>query len=389
MFVTNSCKYDTRVLKEAATLTSAGYDVRIIATLDEETECYEEKDGFRIIRVPNAPGLRRLLKKTLIIRPFVSLLYRSLALLDYCRCSWKVVKGEPADIYHSHDFTGLPIGYYAKRKLGGKLVYDSHELFTEIFGLGFFTKRILRLIEKFLIHRADEVITVNNSIAMELSKRYKIELPHVIMNCPPKSQPSKQGAAASLRKRLGLNKETPVVLYHGGFAPGRGLENLILSAKYLNKGKIVMMGQGKIEQVLKDLANKIQLGDKVLFAEPVLPHEVAGQVAEASIGVSLTRNVCLNNFFSTPNKFFDYLIAGIPVVTSDFPELKRITEEHNLGKTCNPEEPRDIAAAINWVLGDKQRYQQLRANATKAAKLFNWEIEAKKLLEIYHRLAKG
>ena len=312
--------------------------------------------------------------------------HRPLSLIDYYRRGWEAIKDEPADVYHSHDLTTLPIGYIAKRKTGGKLVYDSHELFTEVVGLRSFERFMFKLMERCLIRRVERVITVNNSIAEVLSKRYGVELPQVVMNCPSLGDREKPMPANSLRRKLGLPQGMPIILYHGGFSLGRGLHNLILAASYLNEGKIVLMGWGKIEQELKDLVKDKGLADRVLFTEPVLPSQVAGQVAAANIGVPLAQNTCLNNYYSISNKFFDYVRAGLPVVTSGFPELKRVVEGYHVGKTCNPEDPRDIAAAINWVLADKDRYEEMRRNALEAAKIFNWENESKKLLDVYESL---
>jgi glycosyltransferase involved in cell wall biosynthesis len=80
------------------------------------------------------------------------------------------------------------------------------------------------------------------------------------------------------------------------------------------------------------------------------------------------------------------MAAGLPVAGSNFPELKKVIEGYDLGKTFNPEDPRDIAGAINYVLSDKDRYERMKANALKAANIFNWENESKKLVEIYKRL---
>jgi glycosyltransferase involved in cell wall biosynthesis len=87
-----------------------------------------------------------------------------------------------------------------------------------------------------------------------------------------------------------------------------------------------------------------------------------------------------------PNKLFECVAAGLPAVGSDFPEIKKVIEGYNLGKTFNPEDPKDIADAVNYVLSDKDRYDRMKANALKAARIFNWENESKKLVEIYKRL---
>jgi glycosyltransferase involved in cell wall biosynthesis len=452
MFVLNNCKRDARVLKEAKTLTDAGHDVRIIAILDENTEPYEEKDGFRIIRVMRNPIHHRVLQAMVKAESFAiglgpSLLdffrsashrtepasapspehneqpsasappgdepliwrayfrvsrslywalraasqpfYRPLSLLDYRRRSWQAIKDEPADVYHSHDLTTLPMGYIAKRRTGGKLVYDSHELFTELHYISRLERPIFRLLERRLIRRADAVITVNEFAAKELSKRYGIGLPGVVMNCPPIARQGDQQYNSSLRENLGLDDAVPIIIHVGIFSRSRGSEQLVSATPFLNHGVVVFLGWGAGAEKgrLEELVRQKELEDRVLFVPPVAPEQVVGHISSAQVGVVLFRNVSLNHYYATPNKLWECMNAGLPVVSSNFPALKAIVEGYHLGKTCNPEDPEDIATAINWVLADKERYEEMKRNALKAAKIFNWENESMKLLQIYRRLS--
>jgi len=449
MFVINNCIHDARVLKEAKTLSDVGHDVRIIAILDDKTGAYEEKDGFRIIRVKLYPLHRRflgilrkvgdllllaaklpfqliLLGRRLIVhrheladsqpeeavtlgesfnvrteasvskkvayffyRKIVSIflpLHRILVWTDYYWRSWKAIKHEPADVYHSHDLSSLPVGYMAKRRTGGRLVYDSHEIFTELGGLRCFERILTKLLERFFIGRAEKVITVSQAASEIISAKYGIELPEVIMNCPLKLNPG-DGASASLRQNTALANGSPIILYSGGFIPGRGLHNVILAASYLNDGKIVFLGWGSIEQELKELVRDKMLQDRVLFIEPVPADQVVAYIASASLGIVITQFTSLNNYYGTPNKLFEYIHAGLPVVGSDFPELKRVIEGYKIGRTFDPEDPEDIATAINLVLADEEEYQAMRRNTLEAAKVFNWENESRKLVALYEGLS--
>ena len=532
MFVYNSCKHDARVLKEAQTLAKAGYDVRIIAVLSDDTRPYEERDGFRIIRVIKDPvhyrilrgvkyfspaialksmlqtmvkkalllpvlglasflsrvysrlklasdnirsalpthyrlrgtfaqafqeivervkekGLRRYLKEALKsprnvplvgwpfllgfcvyrglrkalywgvrrparivwyryvkralywgvrrparivrsflyrkLRNFLLIFHKPLTYLDYYKRSLAVIKEEPADIYHAHDLNTLPVAYWATRRYGGKLVYDSHELYTETSNLSHTERMVFRFLEGFLIRRCQAVITVNHSIARELADRYRIELPIVIMNCPMLLNSTR--STDFLRAKLGIRKEDALVLYQGGFSPHRGLENLIAAIAMLPAVKLVMMGWGRLEEDLRALADAMGLiGKRVFFLPPVPQNELLLWTSSADVGVIPYRNVGLNNYYSLPNKLFEYIAAGIPVVASDLPELRLVIEEFQVGCTFNPDDPKDIARAITWVLEDEQRLAKLKENARKAAAVLNWENEEKKLLELYRKL---
>jgi glycosyltransferase involved in cell wall biosynthesis len=392
MFVYNNCRHDARVLKEAKTLAEAGHDVRIIAVLDEDTQPYEERDGFTILRVDTSLPRKRPVsaesrrRSSGLLRRLLLKTYRAFALLRYYRHALRIVKSEPGDIYHCHDLTTLPVGYVAKRGHGGRLVYDAHELTTELAYISRLEKAGWRVLERFLIGRANEVIATGTYRADYLAKRYKIAAPTIILNCPP--LPAAQAHNQALREKLGLTDDTvPVILYQGGFIGGRGLDNLVLAAAYLDKGVLVLMGWGELEAELKSLVEKKGLERRVYFTEPIAPERVVYYCMSASVGVVIALRTSLNNYYATPNKLYEYINAGLPVVSSNFPALKEVVEAYGLGYTFNPEEPESIAMAINLVLADEQRYDTMRKNALGAARIFNWENESRKLLEIYRRLS--
>jgi len=472
MFVTNNCKHDFRVLKEARALADAGYDVRIVATLDETTLPYEEQDGVRIIRVALNPlyarveaGLWRFLacmrrarpragvpgtggsrsdanlnrqqkaeptgpapkRRSLLRLParilFPAVTRRLLKFADYwvrswravrdepadfyhsndlstlplgCWAdywvrSWRAVRDEPADFYHSNDLSTLPLGCWAKRQTGGRLVYDAHELYSETVVIGRLERRAYRLTERYLIRRADRVITVCQSIARELKDRYNVELPEVVMNCPPKVDVDENRAHRSVRQELGLPDDVPIIVHSGGITVGRGLYNLVRAVRHLREGVLAFVGQPfqGVDKDLSDLVKQENVADRVVFLDPVPPYEHVSYIASASVGVAAFQPICLNYYYVAPNKLFEYLNAGLPVVCSDLPEMKRVVEGYNAGRTFDVEDPADIAAAIEWVLSDKDRYEELRRNARKAAEVYNWENESRKLLAVYKELSGG
>jgi glycosyltransferase involved in cell wall biosynthesis len=369
MFVYNNCKHDARVLKEAKTLAEAGYDVKIAAVLEQNTEPFETGDGFRIIRVNKGH------------------IHGPLSLLNYYRHSWKLLKNDPAVVYHCHDLNTLLLGYLAKRRYGGKLVYDAHELTTELAYIPWHQKLILKVLEKFLIKRVDAVIVPGKYRGEFLSRRYRISLPEVILNCPPLRRETGPGRA--LRENLGLaDGSVPVILYTGGYVPGRGLRNLVSIAQYLKQGVVVFLGWGPLEPELRGMVREKGLENRVLFLEPVPPAELVDYIASATLGVVIYQLAGLNSYLASPNKLYEYIHAGLPVVGSDFPALKEIIGLYGFGSTFDPEKPESIAAAIDFVLADEQRYAIMSQNALKAAQIFNWETESAKLLGIYRRLGQ-
>jgi glycosyltransferase involved in cell wall biosynthesis len=320
--------------------------------------------------------LNRILKR--VNRPFDRVFFSR----DYWQRSWMAIRYEPADVYHCHDLNTLPVGYKAKRRTGGKLVYDSHELFAELAYIPRLERMWWRVLERFLIHRADEVITTGIYRAEYLANKYRVVAPTVILNCPP-LQPA-QAPNRALHEKLGLIDESAhLILYQGGFGQGRGLDKLVLAAAYLKDYVLVLMGWGRVEAELRSLAKKEGLERRVYFTEPVAPDEVIYYCLSASVGVVIVQNTGLNNYYATPNKLYEYINAGLPVVSSDFPALREVVEEYGLGSTFDPEKPESIAGAISWVLADARRYDRMKKNALEAAKIFNWGTESAKLLDIY------
>ncbi len=442
MFVLNRCFHDARVLKEARSLVDAGFSVKVVAVGRSEDPAHEVRDGFCVFRVhARGPGgslgerivagegqndparspvrvcgvsdeaptvggadavtstdsrlatlgmrhtARRVaawLGRSLRWCPLRSL-HRLVVFGRYYVLAYAYVKEVPAAVYHAHDLNTLPVAWWAARRLGGRLVFDSHELYTEVATLSRRERRFWRLVERFLIRRCDAVITVNESIAAELEKRYSIARPAVVMNCPV--LPDRVGPSSRLRDVLGLRDDSPLVLYQGGFSPNRGLENLLTAVALLPSVKLVMMGFFRIEADLRRLCEDLDLlGTRVFFLPPVSQEDLLSWTASADVGVIPYQSVGLNNYYSLPNKLFEYLGAGIPVAVSNLPELARVVDTCKVGYTFDPDDPQDIARAIRRITGDSAHLEELKARVRVARERFRWQIEERKLLAIYERL---
>jgi glycosyltransferase involved in cell wall biosynthesis len=264
-------------------------------------------------------------------------------------------------------------------------VYDAHELYPEISTLSAGEARVWRAVERRLIRRADRVVTVCESIADELVARYGVDEPLVLLNCPPLTGLAEGGS--SLRERLGLDDVTePIVLYQGGFAPNRGLPELVRAAGLLDEGILVLMGWGSLEGELRQLTARLGLERRVRFAAPVPRSALVECAAGADVGVIPYEPVGLNNTYSTPNKLFDFMAAGLPIVASDLPELARFVGSLGIGVTFPRVTPELISAAIESVLADDEAARQMGANGRKASRTFCWEVESAKLVAMYSGL---
>ncbi|HUG53898.1 MAG TPA: glycosyltransferase, partial [Vicinamibacteria bacterium] len=307
-------------------------------------------------------------------------------LADYWRRAVAAARAEPFDVFHAHDLVTLPAAWAARARRGGCVVYDAHELFTELSRLDPVSRAGFRLLEAALIGRVDRVLTVNESIAGELVRRYRVPPPLVLRNCPRTFGRRPEAGKSTLRRRAGLPAGTPVVLYQGLYMPHRGLENLVRASALFVRARLVFMGWGPLLDELRALAVREAVTDRVIFIDPVPMDDLLEVTAGADVGVVPYRNVGLNNFYTSPNKLFEYCAAGVPVVASAFPELRKVVEGLQLGRTFDPDDPASIARAVNAVVEDPAEAARLRANAARVAGQFTWEGEAQVLLEAYRSL---
>lgn len=327
------------------------------------------------------------------IKSLLAPINRYFCLLYFYQKNYTATAKEKFDIYHAHDLNTLPIAYLAARRNNAKLVYDSHELYVERNTLkpsSKFWKWVVGKIEGFLVNRTDAVFTVNESLALELSKRYKIRTPGVVMNTPALFEKSKASNLGNnhLRTKFSLPKHVRLLIYVGGITFNRGLEELIESLKYLPDCFLIYMGYGneQYKQSLLNLARHLGLADRLSFFGPVPSHQVIYYTACADLGVAPIANACLSYYYCSPNKLFEYMNAGIPVIASDFPELRKIVLGHEIGLTFDPSDPKDIAGAARAILNNPEAMDKMHKNSLKASKLYNWENESEKLLQIYSAL---
>ncbi len=431
MFVTNSVVSDPRVKREASTLIRGGHEVVVIGLRGPEDGDEEWCDGYRIVRVgtPELFTFRQALLAALrrlspAVHDGLRAVYRAVRYRGHppvydtqtkppprsqpsesqsqsfwkkcqieqlaIRCIFwinidmaKVAVQQQADIFHAHDLDTLLAGYLAKRRAGKLLIYDFHELYTEQFPKGIkgpLWRLWYSLLERALVKKSDYRLTVCDSLGDWLANQYSLPKPLTVMNVP---------SAHCVPSIKLADSERRVVLFHGGFLPERGLEVLIDSARYLKGGRVVFRGYGPLEERLRKLTQERRLQHVVSFAPPVPMADLVKAASDADIGVIPYLPVCLNNRFCLPNKIFEYMMAGLAVVGSDLPELRRIIMGNQLGRVYDPENPRALSDALNDLIADPALLEKCRRNALRAAQeTYNWEQEGQKLLRLYHQAVR-
>jgi len=291
-------------------------------------------------------------------------------------------KCKDSDIIHCNDLLTLPMGVIVKKFYNKdvKIVYDAHEYETELNGLEGGKKRFRKLLERSLIKYADKVITVSNSIAEEYVRLYGIEKPALVLNTPPYTPIVKKDI---FRETFGIKKIQTIFLYQGGLVNGRGIEDILASFKEINNENsvIVFMGYGVFEDTIKEAASQ---HNNIFFHPAVSPSVLLNYTSSADFGISMIEDICLSYRYCLPNKMFEYIMAEVPVIVSNLPEMKKVIDTHKVGVVANGTDRKSLEDAI--IVATKLNKNTLNKNIKKAKEIFNWEEQEKILLKVYNDL---
>jgi glycosyltransferase involved in cell wall biosynthesis len=288
------------------------------------------------------------------------------------------------DLLVANDLDTLPACYLASRVKGRPLVYDSHEYFTEVPELigRNFTRKVWTGIEKRILPRIKFSSTVSLSVAEAYRGLYGIRM-EVIRNLP--------GLESGVEGRTDLPGSDPrrIIIYQGALNVGRGLETMIEAMRFLGDFHFQIFGDGDISVQLRMLAGEQGVGDRVEFMGRIPFRELKAFTRKASLGISLEEDRGLNYRYALPNKLFDYIQAGIPVLVSDLPEMRRIVLEYGIGRVVKDPAPEAIAEQVREMMDSHDQRMVWKKNLRKAAAELCWEKEEEKLLALYRRALAG
>lgn len=295
-----------------------------------------------------------------------------------------------ADVYHGMAYMGISVALALGKRHRAKVVYDSRDIYMVAANLARLRgpiKAVLARMERGWARAADRVFTVNQPYATELAQRFGVEMPVIVMNCSYRfSSPAPR--PRRFHERLGLDPETRVVLYQGGFSVGRGVEQLIQAIHHVPNSVLVVMGYGALEADFRAAAEQPENKGKVHILPAVPPTELLDWVASADVVGVLFQHDTLNNYLSTPNKFLEAMGAGVPTVCSDHPGMAPIARQTGCGIPVDPSDIEAIAAAIRSIVeAPPDERSAMRARALAAAHdTYNWESQVQALLNEYTRL---
>jgi glycosyltransferase involved in cell wall biosynthesis len=296
-----------------------------------------------------------------------------------------VLPNHPAEVVVAHDLPMLPVALYAASLHGAKVAYDSHELFAEQ-EFSATEKRMWRALEARTIGRCDAVMAVNASVARELTQRYGVTHVEVVYN----AERCRDLAECSHRLHdvFDLPPSARVLLYQGGLSTGRQLEALVsaMALVQVTGVHLVILGDGPLQPALQKLAATAGVKGRVHLHPAVPQSELLAWTAAADAGVIPYQPTCLNNLYCTPNKLFEFIAAGLPILASDLPEIRAIVTGHGIGQLADLSSPRAIAAAIDRFFSDRRQLAAWRDASRKARSVVNWDEEGRKVVRVFESL---
>ncbi len=377
-------RIDRRVLDGARTLIARGWDVTVIAGPADPTHPAPDEEVYPdvpIVRVQAGAAPPAAAAVPPELAPARNVPWSRFS--PYHDEFVAAALARPVQVYVAHDLPQLAPAVFAARRYGSYVVYDSHELFPEqrhLFAQGI--AWFLVALERWLLCYVDRVITVNASIAEYMSVRYDIPVPDIVINAPhAASEPER---TQLLREELGIPAERTVLLFHGGYALTRNLETLAEAMLHVRSdAALVLMGPGFDGSPAASLAQELGLlGERVFFRRAVGQDALLRYAASADVGIiPYSPRDELAVYWCTPNKLFEFIVAGLPILATDLPELRRYVGGQKIGLNRSMATPQATAAAIDEIIAGDLEGMRKRVREVRSA--FTWDAQADRVAAIF------
>ena len=358
-------EFRRRVLNQIETARKADFDVVVISTSKPENINHKYSFKYSEIMLPG------FISQGVIAYPYFNLfLFFKILFKKY-------------DVIHFRGIIPIPAILFRQWFNRSKLIYDAHEYFRGhlIFEDRPIRKAIWMWFENRIISQVEKIITVCEPLAELLKKDYpKAKSVSVIHSVP--------NISLETLDTTNQNKIENLLVFHGYFLHGRALENIIKAMSYIKNPaiKLIMIGEGFLEDKLKRLADESGLNNKIKFKPFIKNEELIGFISKAALGLVVIEPDCTNRKYALPNKFFECIHAGLPVLASNIPTLQQYVDKYQVGQTVDPYDIQGIAQKIESMLFDKDQLAKWQNNCRQAALELNWEEETKKLELIYQNI---
>jgi glycosyltransferase involved in cell wall biosynthesis len=356
---------DVRAVRTARAASDRGYDVVAICG-QISGEAPAPVEGVRVIRVGRPVRINPLWfgasaearREPLPLRELRAL-FRIARMLARSFGLWRAARSvERPDVVHAHDLDTLPAGYFLARRSHARLVYDAHELYSEFEAPAPpLARRLILLLEGALARRADAVVTVSEGVARELRTRLRLRSePLAVVNAPPRSE----------RVASESSHEPLRVVYQGGLGPGRRLDDLLDAAR-TNGTELTIRIRMADPEALRRAVDRRGLADRVHVVDPVPPERALESLTEFDVGLIFDRPRTRNSDLSAPNKFFEYLMAGLAVVVPELETLGPLVRAEGVGRTYDPRTPEALPRLLEELARDREAVAEMKRKARALA----------------------
>ena len=358
-------KTDSRTLKQIYSAEQCGYDIVALGVqLDEGAAESKKSVNAQIISFNLLVRYLRLPK----------ILMHALVLIELSiRMLFVAPKYRP-DIIHCSDTMVLPIGALLKIICSAKLVYDAHELESQKNGSTRITSFVTLTMERMLWRLVDALIVVSPSIDGWYKEHLGEKFSRVVLNSPMFDQ--SETKTQYLREKFNIAIDQKIFLYIGIFGVGRGIEEILeVFSKPDIGASVVFLGHGPLKD---EILSAVDSHSNIFLHQSVEHEQVVPITMSADVGICLLQNISLSDYYSLPNKFFEYIFSGIPVIASDFPDLRSYTEEYNVG-VCTEFSTKSLIKSVeHFVSQDEPLVVDVLA-----LEALSWDTQGNKLVETY------
>jgi glycosyltransferase involved in cell wall biosynthesis len=380
MHVRGVARTDGRVMREAIALKDAGFAVTILDIEDDTTRLIEEDN--------NGIHVKHIMKPSWL-KPAHSRLQHLIFLIEKVVYTTIKLIQIPTDVYHAHDENTLIACYLAALWCKNKLIFDAHELPLRDIRKRWLHALLINLFT-FMLRRCSGIITVSSPIAQKICELYHVPKASLVRNVP-EYQETQRGD--QIKQHLGLAVNTRIALYQGNLQSDRGLDQLIQAASFLSQDVVIVMmgrGIGETPAQLEALIVSEGVADRVKILPPVAYKELATWTSSADIGLIIySPNYSSNVQMCLPNKLFEYLMSGLPVLASQLDAVIDILNSYGVGRIVSSLNPVDVGTAINSMLGNSVDLTSMHLKALEAARHLCWGKESQQLIQLYRDIFKA
>ncbi len=346
--------FDSRVMNLYSSLTEKGIKVKVLSFDFKDTKVYSDNPDIIVFPYPKRNSL---------------LFYTKF----FARLNWELSK-EKFDYYFAEDVYTLPIVQFWTGLYSGKLIYDSRELYPFLAGLRekSTNQKIIAAIEKRYIYEADKILVTGKMDAEFLEEYYNVNNILLLRNLP---KYTKQLKPVNIMEKLSLPENAKIIIYQGVILEGRGIKLTIDAIKNLPEWHFVILGDGEFRDEFQSYSEKICVSNRVHFLGFISQEELLNYSSAADLGMALIENLSKSYYYALPNKLFEYIMAGTPVMVSNLPQMREVVENYNVGIVAEDWTPETISKELQKISSGEIDLKKLKANCRNAAQTLNWENE--------------